>query len=137
MLKEFVLIENNKYYQYSNIEGIIKHLLGDNYYNLSKEEKIESMKLNAELMCASSKKIVVDITNRKIENIDLKECFVIYDEITYILSVLLTNKYMLLENKEIDALVKGLEMDKSALKDNYIIVNKFAEKLLLNYINNI
>lgn len=137
MLKEFILIENNKYYQFSNIQEIIKYLLGNNYYNLSKDEQINTMKINALLTCSKTQKEIIDINNNigNIENIE--NYFILYDEITYILSLLLTGKYMLLENKSTNVFIKDLTINKENLQDNYVIVNKFASKLLLDYIENI
>ena len=58
--------------------------------------------------------------------------FIIKDEITYILSLLTTNKVLLLENKEADAFAKNI--DKSVIENNYIILNTFAKQLLNDYI---
>ena len=67
------------------------------------------------------------------EKIDLKNKFIIYDEKTYILSLLLTERAMLLES--IDSNIFTENLDKTGIRDNYIIVNTFAEKLLDKYIN--
>ena len=47
---------------------------------------------------------------------------------TYILSLSIINKFMLLEN--IDSNIFTKELDKSQMDGNYIIVNKFAKELL-------
>ena len=46
MLKELILIENNESCQFSNEKELIEHLLGDNYYNSTEQEKREQMKIN-------------------------------------------------------------------------------------------
>ena len=59
----------------------------------------------------------------------------IYDEITYILSLVILNRFILLEKKDSDIFTKNL--DKSSMSDNYIILNTFAKKLLKEYIEKI
>ena len=52
----------------------------------------------------------------------------IEDEWTYILYLLTTNNVVLLEHKESEIFTK--DINKKELKDNYIIINSFAEELL-------
>ena len=63
---------------------------------------------------------------------EIAKNIVIQDEITYILSLLKIDKFMILENIESNFLTKHL--DKSNFEGNYIIVNKFAEELLGKYV---
>lgn len=136
MLNKLILIENDKSYQFSNEKSLVEHLMGSNYYNQSENEKLEQMQLNALAKCLGTNLEIlkVDKENEKKERIDVKNKFVIYDEKTYILSLLLTQRATLLESTDSNIFTGGL--DKTEIQDNYIIVNTFAEKLLDKYINN-
>lgn len=136
MLNKLILIENDKSYQFSNEKSLVEHLMGNNYYNQSENEKLEQMQLNALAKCLGTNLEIlkVDKENEKKERIDVKNKFVIYDEKTYVLSLLLTQRAMLLESTDSNIFTGGL--DKTEIKDNYIIVDTFAEKLLDQYINN-
>ena len=114
MLRKLILIENGKSYQFDSKEELVKYLMGNNYYSLSDEEKRNQLKLNALAKCI----------NNALE---------IYDEQTYILSLLLTNRVTLLESIDSNIFTKGL--DKEKIKNNYIIVNTFAKELLDTYLN--
>lgn len=136
MLNKLILIENNKNYQFSNEKALVKYLMGNNYYNQSENERLEQMQLNALAKCLGTNLEILklDKANKKKERIDVKNKFIIYDEITYILSLLLTQRAMLLESTNSNIFTGNL--DKTKVKENYIIVNTFAEKLLDQYINN-
>lgn len=134
MLKKLIVIENQKNYQFSDEAEIVKFLLGSNYYMQSKQEQLEQMEINALIKCKGTDLQIMKIKgedNKK--KINVKNRFIIYDEKTYILSLLLTNKIMLLES--IDSNVFTGQLDKTKIKENYIIVNKFAEELLDKHIN--
>ncbi|MBR2787059.1 MAG: hypothetical protein IKD76_06175 [Clostridia bacterium] len=129
MLKELIIIENGKEYQFSTLEEIVKALIDSNYYEMSKEQRIKRMKM---LALANSINNKVEIEEKVVRNSEIEGKFIIKDEITYILSLLVMNKILLLERK--DANVFTTELDKSNMKDNYIIVNTFAKILLREYI---
>lgn len=132
MLNNLILIEDGKYKQFSTQEELVEYLLGDTYYSLSEKGKINIMKLNAVAKCYGTDIKVLDLTKKE-EKKDIKNKFVIYDEITYVLSLLLTKRATLLEKTDINYFTKN--MDKTNIKENYIIVNTFAESLLESYIN--
>ena len=71
-------------------------------------------------------------TKEELKNMNFENTFVVYDEKTYILSLLIADRAMLLESTTSNIYTDGL--DKSEIKENYIIVNKFAQELLINYI---
>lgn len=134
MLKELIVIENQKKYQFSDKVEIVKFLLGSNYYMQSKQKKLEQMEINALIKCKGTNLQITKIKGEENkEKINVKNKFIIYDEKTYILSLLLTNKIMLLESINSDVFTD--QLDKTNIKENYIIVNKFAEELLDKYIN--
>lgn len=132
MLDNLVLIENGKYYQFSTEDELIKKLLGNNYYSLSKKEKNELMKLNATINCFRTNLEILTIPSKE-ERTYIKNKFIIYDEKSYILSLLLTNKITLLEKKESNIYTNNL--NKANFNDNYVIVNNFAEELLKFYMS--
>ena len=75
--------------------------------------------------------IVIDGKEKK----DFDEnAFVLYDEILYILSMLKFNKIILLERT--DANIFGRYINKENIKDNYIIINKFANDIMKKYLKN-
>ena len=111
MLKNLILIENNEKYQFDTLEELVKVIIDKDYYKMSDEEKQEKLELKA-FANSFGKEELVNCKN----------------EITYILSLLIINKFMILENINSNVFTK--EMDKSNLDGNYIIVNKFAKELL-------
>lgn len=120
------MIEGREKYQYKDIKSLIENIINKNYFNMSSEEKSKELE----------KKAFANIMLRNIkiekENID-EGSFVIYDEITYILSLLRFNKIILLEKAE--ANIFGKYINKEEIKDNYIIVNTFANIIMEKYCN--
>lgn len=111
MLKNLILIENNEKYQFDTLEELVETIVDNDYYKLGDNEKKEKLKLKA-FANSFGKEEMVDITN----------------EIKYILSLLILNKFTILENINSNIFTK--DMNKSNLDGNYIIVNKFAKELL-------
>ena len=127
MLKNLIIIENGEEIQCDDLESLVKILIDKNYYNFSDKEKKEKMKIKALANSLGMKlDIIEDFSDDSIEG-----KFIIKDEITYILSLLTTNKILLLENKEAD--IFGKDIDKSKVQNNYIIINSFAKELLDKY----
>ena len=127
MLKNLIVIENGKEYQFDTLEEVVKELIDEKFYEMTQQEKIDKMKIKALANCITNK---MEVTKKIPENVDNK--FIIKDEITFILSLLLTNNILLLERKDADILAKDL--NKENINDNYIIVNSFAKELLEKYI---
>jgi len=124
MLKNLILIENDEKYQYDTLEELVCAIIGKDYYQLKDSEKREKLELKA----------VANSIHEKIldKNYDIYKNFVLNDEITYIYSLLMLNKIMILENVESNYLTQSL--DKTNIDGNYIIVNKFAKELLEKYL---
>ena len=118
MLKNLILIENNEKYQFDTLEELVKTIIDKDYYSMNEQERKEKLELKAFANSLGSNKVF--------ENIIIK------DEITYILSLLKINKFMLLENVNSNYFIKDL--DKPNVEGNYVIVNKFAEELLEKYL---
>ena len=128
MLKKLILIENGQEEQYDSLEEIVKELIDENYYEMNDEEKKEKMTMKALANTINNRMEIVQ--NADASNVNGK--FIIKDEITYILSLISTNKLMLLER--IDANIFAKDLNKENMKDNYIIINKFAKELLERYL---
>ena len=127
MLKNLIFIENEKSYQFDNLEKLMQFLMGGGYGNLTAEEKLNLMKLNALAKCVNTGLEVIEFS----EGIDLNNKFVVHDEKTYILSLLLTQRATLLEKTTSNIFTSKL--DKTNISENYIIVNTFAEQILREY----
>ena len=130
MLKKIIIIENNNKVQCDTEEEAIKILIDNKYYELSEKEKFEKREIKAIANCINKNMNVVKDIDLNKENIDNK--FIIKDEKTYIYSLLITNNIMLLERVDSDIYTNKIKKDN--IKDNYIIVNKFAKDLLKNYL---
>ena len=128
MLSKIIIIENDNKVQCDSEEEVIKLLIDKRYYELSEKEKLEKREMKAIANCINNSFEIVENVNSK----DLENKFVIKDETTYVLSLLIINRIILLER--IDSNIYTSSIDKSNMKDNYIIVNKFAKELLKNYL---
>jgi len=132
-LKDLILIENDRYNQFNTIEELISFILGDNYYNITDKEKRELMELNARAYCINTNMKIV--TLNELNNDNVNNIFIIQDEISYVLSLLIINRYTLLEKTTSNIFTS--ELNKDNIEDNYIIVNRFANELLDKHIRKI
>ena len=128
MLNKVIIIEDDNKVQCDSVEEVVKTLIDEKYYELDEKEKLEKREMKAIANCINNSFETVENVNSK----DLENKFVIKDETTYVLSLLIINKIILLER--IDSNIYTSSIDKSNMKDNYIIVNKFAKELLKNYL---
>jgi len=128
MLNKVIIIEDDNKVQCDSVEEVVKTLIDEKYYELDEKEKLEKREMKAIANCINNSFKIVENVNSK----DLENKFVIKDETTYVLSLLIINKIILLER--IDSNIYTSSIDKSNMKDNYIIVNKFAKELLKNYL---
>lgn len=131
-MKDLILIEGNEKYQFDTLEELIETIIHKQYYEMSENVKKEQLELKAFANCMQEN---IDIVSKgeKLTSIDGK--FIIHDEVTYVLSLLLLNKVMLLERTNSNIFTKNL--DKTNISDNYIIVNHYAKDLLKKYLENI
>jgi len=132
VLKNLILIENGEKYQFDTFKELIKSIIDKNYYEMSVEDKAKKIELKAFANCMKEK---VDIITKKEEKNNIEGKFVAIDEVTYIYSLLIFNKVMLLESTDSNILAKGLE--KSNISENYLVLNRFAKELLQKYLENI
>ena len=136
-LKNLILIKIGKSKGFDNLEDLIRELFGSNYYNLGKEEKMELMKLNAKAKVLNSEHNVVILNNENKSKISVDNNFVVYDEITYVLSSLLVKRYFILEKESCNIFTKDLDKTDTKNETEYIILNTFAKELLKKYIDKI
>ena len=113
MNKKLIAIENGEYFQYDKLEDLAKDLIDDSFYEMSQEERINKMHIKA-------------FAN----GLERNNIISIKDEKEYILHLLVLNRIILLERIDSEIFIK--DIDKSKIKDNYIVVNTFAQKLLSN-----
>lgn len=103
-----------------SLEAVVRTLLDNNYYKMSKSEKKEVIEMKATANAALNRGV-------RLEDSD----FVLDDEVTYILSLLKYNIVYLLERADNRVLTKDIDVPE--LPNNYVVVNKFADELLNNY----
>jgi len=108
-LKDLILIENDRHNQFSSIEELISFILGDNYYNITDKEKRELMELNARAYCLNTN--IKIATLNELNNNNVNNMFIIQDEISYILSLLIINRYTLLEKTTSNIFTSELNKD--------------------------
>lgn len=131
-MENLIVIEGKEKYKYNDIESLIKGFINERYYNMSETEQKNELEKKA---IANTIQDNIKIYNMvsKVQNYD-KEAFIVYDEITYILSMLKFNKIILLEKT--NANIFGKYINKENITDNYIIVNKFANEIIQKYLEN-
>ena len=131
MLDKLIIIEGDKDYQCSTFEEIVKYLINENYYNLTKQEKEIIMKKAIENAIDKGLKIIKN--KDQIKEKDLNKSFIIIDEMTVILSIIKDqSKIVLLERKDSNIFNKYIKIPNN--NDNYTIINTFATQVLKNYL---
>ena len=128
-MENLIVIEGKEKYQYKDIESLIKNFINKNYFNMSKEEKKKELEKKA--IANTIRENIKVIKLEKKEDFE-ENAFIIYDEISYILSMLKFNKIILLERT--DANIFGKYINKEKIKDNYIIINKFSNEIMKKYL---
>lgn len=130
MLDKLIIIKDDKDYQCSTFEEIVKYLINENYYNLTKQEK-ENIMMKKAIEKAVDKGLKIIKNNNQIK--DLNKSFIIIDEMTVILSIIKDqSKIVLLEKKDSNIFNKYIKIPNN--NDNYAIINTFATQALKNYL---
>ena len=131
-MENLIVIEGKEKYKFEDLESLVKRFINNNYYNMSEDErKIELEKKS--IANTMLRKIKVFELDNDLSNLD-ENAFILFDEITYILSLLKFNIIVLLEKT--DANIFGKYINREEIEDNYIIINKFANEIMKNYIKN-
>lgn len=132
MLDKLIIIEGDKDYQCSTFEEIVKYLINENYYNLTKQEK-ENIIMKKAIENAIDKGLKIIKNKNQIKEKDLNKSFIIIDEMTVILSIIKDqSKIILLEKKDSNIFNKYIKIPNN--NDNYTIINTFATQALKNYL---
>ncbi len=130
MLDKLIIMKDDKDYQCSTFEEIVKYLINENYYNLTKQEK-ENIMMKKAIEKAVDKGLKIIKNNNQIK--DLNKSFIIIDEMTVILSIIKDqSKIVLLERKDSNIFNKYIKIPNN--NDNYAIINTFATQALKNYL---
>lgn len=131
-MENLIVIEGKEKYKYNDIESLIKGFINERYYNMSETEQKNELEKKA-IANTIQDNIKIYNMEAKAQNYD-KEAFIIYDEITYILSMLKFNKIILLEKTNSN--IFGKYINKENITDNYIIINKFVNEIIQKYLEN-
>lgn len=131
-MENLIVIEGKEKYKYNDIESLIKGFINERYYNMSETEQKNELEKKA-IANTIQDNIKIYNMESKAQNYD-KEAFIVYDEITYILSMLKFNKIILLEKTNSN--IFGKYINKENITDNYIIINKFANEIIQKYLEN-
>lgn len=132
MLDKLIIIKDDKDYQCSTFEEIVKYLINENYYNLTKQEK-ENIIMKKAIENAIDKGLKIIKNKNQIKEKDLNKSFIIIDEMTVILSIIKDqSKIVLLEKKDSNIFNKYIKIPNN--NDNYTIINTFATQVLKNYL---
>ena len=135
-MKNLILITDGKHCEFDNIDELRKFIVPE-IENISKEElnnyfyeKVFGFSILNNVQIVNSTKGVYG-DNYEIENqkIDFRNAIIIDNIDTYILSLCKYNVITLLEEKENRFFTKDIQVELG--KDNYIVVNAYANELLL------
>lgn len=129
-MENLIVIEGKEKYQYKDINGLIENFINKNYFSMSEEERKNELEKKT---IANTIQGDIKIVKLEKDKKDFEEnAFILYDEISYILSMLKFNKIILLERT--DANIFGRYINKENMQDNYIIINKFADEIMKKYL---
>ena len=129
-MENLIAIEGIEKYQYRNLKDLIKKFVDENYFNMSDEEKLLELEkrtiANAKLCNIPIIKLREDRKNYN------NKSFILYNEITYILSLVKFNRIVLLEKR--DANIFGRYINKINIENNYLIINTFVDEIMKKYL---
>lgn len=131
-MENLIVIEGKEKYQYRDIESLVEKFINENYFYMDEADRKVELEKRA-IMNNPQNKIKIYKLDNKTTNFD-KNAFIIYDEITYILSLLKFNKIILLEKT--NANILGKYINKENIEENYLILNKFADEIMQKYLEN-
>lgn len=138
-MENIILIYESKKYFFNEFEEIIELFFGKDYSGLSFNEKFKIRYKKALGVCIKNNIELVDTRvgllggNGEIisKQYDFEKAFIIDNEKTYILSMCKFENILILENKESYIFnIPGVAKIKDE-EDNYIVINKLIDKLLL------
>lgn len=131
VIKKLIVIENEIHKGFDSKEDLIKELLSEDYYNLTKEEQYKTRNTKILLNCIIAKLYHPKFSKMELD--EIKDMMILDNDITYILSLLSLENMVILEEKNANIFLKDEEFDKTIYKDNYIILNSCLDKLFEIY----
>ena len=142
---KLIVAQGENVMQLDSIDELVEQVLGEEYRGLSEKEKLQKRYEEALLKAMFNKLDIVyspkgiiksDRTFDKQTPYQLDKCFVIDDEITFLLSLCKTQDLKVLER--IDSNIFISDEDREELKEeegNYIIVSQRVDQIMSRYIN--
>ena len=131
-----IVVEDGKKFCYSTKEELVKSILGEDYYNLSNEEKQKRLEICTYRNAGLEQIPIININKGEVVNNIKDKKYIVFDEDTFILSLAKNNKLVIYEKE--DANIFAKDVDKQNLKrisESYICINDCANIILLNLIN--
>lgn len=141
-MENLIIIDDQNRYQIGSLDELISYFFGEDYKNLSFNEKYKirfdkafgfTIKYKLELVDTR-----VGVINGDAEVIsktyDFSKAFIIDNEITFILSLCKFDNILILEKFDNDKkilLVDDLVNKDTDIEENYVVINKFIDRLLL------
>lgn len=132
-MENLIIIEGESKLGFDSIEELVKVCINNMYYSMSKEEKFNELEKMAVANAGLYKIPVINFKEILDESKVSENVFVLYDEITHILSLAKIGKLVILEKTESNIFTKYI--DKTNIQDNYVIVNKFVDEILSKYLS--
>lgn len=141
-MEKLILIANGEYYKFNTLEELKNYLI-PNLDSLTKEDvqkcmfgKVFGFSIMNNLQILDTKKGVYgenfEISN---EEKDFERAIIIDNLDTYILSLCKYNIITLLEEKDNRTYTKDIKVELK--EDNYIVVNAFANEILLSMVGDV
>lgn len=129
--KNYVVVEYEKKYEFDKIEDIIKSILGENYYDLSEEEKYKKLKLKTYINAVAKNIPIIEMKDTKqtpnIEN----EIYILKDEMTFLLSLAKNKDIVIFEKESNKVLAKDIDTTNlRKISEEYIVINDCANQIL-------
>ena len=129
-MENLIVIERDEKYQYKDMDSLVRSFINKDFYEMTEEEKEAEMEKRAVANTFLDNIKVIKLNENK-DNYE-EDAFILYDEITYILSMLKFDKLIMLER--VDAEILGKYINREGMTDNYIIINKFANEIMKKYL---
>lgn len=133
-MNNIIMVKDAIDFECNNIEEVVKFIFGKNYYDLNEEEKLKLREFMAYKECLG-KNIEIILKRENINKENINTCFIALDEISYIISLLKYGNLVILEEKNSNIFSKYINKSSfEKLSKNYIMLNKFANEMIDNYI---
>ena len=133
-MDKLIAIEKEEKYFFNNFEDLVKKFLCLKYYESSPSEQREKLERKTYMNALVKGCKIIDIRHSKesITNLLKENIFILYDDMTYILSLVKNNSITLLER--IDTNIIPVNIDKSKIEENYLIINNFIDDIIKDYL---